>query len=422
MGKRRQSIKISSEVMEHLSLLYETVRLFNSSLDIEEVLNIVIDKIIEVFEGERGFVMLYNKSSGKLEIMVARNMDKKTISELEMSISMTVANRVFNTGEPVLSTNALQDPSVRSKSIILHDIRSVLCVPMKLKDEIIGIIYTDNRLMSGAFDTDELNLLATLANQAATAIENARLYKQVSDHLLKIQNLEKAKNELISLLSHELRTPIVPIKGYLYALKNYSSQLQEEEKLEMIDTMEGRVEHLSRLINDLLTIASIETEETMRLFKETCELPDLISSTVELLQKKYPLHKFIFSMDDSIVFEADRTKLSHAIYHIIDNGAKFSPEGGDIIVKVEKIPVDMRNYVDILIKDRGIGIKEEHLSKIFDKFYQVDASSTRAFEGMGTGLYIARSIIEAHGGTVTVESEEGKGSIFTLHIPLNSEQ
>jgi adenylate cyclase len=136
--------------MEHLSLLYETVRLFNSSLDIEEVLNTVIDKIIEVFEGERGFVMLYNKSAEKLEIMVARNMDKKTISELEMYISMTVANRVFNTGEPVLSTNALQDPSVRSKSIILHDIRSVLCVPMKLKDEIIGIIYTDNRLMSGA--------------------------------------------------------------------------------------------------------------------------------------------------------------------------------------------------------------------------------------------------------------------------------
>jgi len=289
---------------------------------------------------------------------------------------------------------------------------------MKLKNEIIGIIYTDNRLMSGAFDTDELRLLATLANQAATAIENARLYKQVSDNLLKIQILEKAKNEFISLLSHELRTPIVPIKGYLYALKNYSSQLQEEEKMEMIDTMEGRVEHLSRLINDLLTIASIETEQTMRLFKETCKFPELISSTIELLQKKYPLHKFIFTMDDSIVFEADSTKLSHAIYHIIDNGAKFSPDGGDIIVKVEKIPVDMRNYVDILIKDRGIGIKEEHLPKIFDKFYQVDASSTRAFEGMGTGLYIARSIVEAHEGTLTVESEEGKGSMFTIHIPV----
>jgi signal transduction histidine kinase len=418
MEKRRQSMKISSEVMEHLSLLYETVRLFNSSLDIEEVLNTVIDKIIEVFEGERGFVMLYNKSSEKLEIMVARNMDKKTISEIEMSISMTVANRVFNTGEPVLSTNALQDPEVRSKSIILHDIRSVLCVPMKLKDEIIGIIYTDNRLMSGAFDNDELRLLATLANQAATAIENARLYKQVSDNFMRIQKLERAKNEFISLLSHELRTPIVPIKGYLYALKSYSTQLQEEEKQEMLDTMEGRVDHLSRLINDLLTIASIETEKTMRLFKEKCEFSTLISTNIELFQKKYLLHKFIFNMSETLIFEADKTKLSHAIYHIIDNGAKFSPEGGDIIINVEKVISNEKKYINITIEDKGIGIKEENLSRIFDKFYQVDASSTRAFEGMGTGLYIARSIIEAHEGMVTVKSKEGKGSIFKVVIPV----
>jgi signal transduction histidine kinase len=419
MGTKRHSIKISGEFMEHLSLLYETVRLFNSSLDIEEVLNTVIDKIIEVFDGERGFVMLYNKSIEKLEIMVARNMDKKTISDLEMSISMTVANRVFNTGEPVLSTNALQDPEVRSKSIILHDIRSVLCVPMKLKNEIIGIIYTDNRLMSGAFDNDELRLLATLANQAATAIENARLYKQVSDDFKRIQELERAKNEFISLLSHELRTPIVPIKGYLYALKSFPHQLSDEEKVEMLDTMEGRVDHLSRLINDLLTIASIETERTMRLFNEKCEFSTLISSTIELFQKKYLLHKFTVNICDSIIFQVDKTKLSHALFHIIDNGAKFSPEGGDIIINVEKAVTDDKNYVNITIEDKGIGIKEEHLTKIFDKFYQVDASSTRAFEGMGTGLYIARSIIEAHNGTITVESTEGKGSIFKVTLPID---
>ncbi|HPZ09452.1 MAG TPA: ATP-binding protein [Candidatus Eremiobacteraeota bacterium] len=407
---------ITNEIMEHLSLFYETVRLFNSSLDIEEVLNTVIDKVIEVFEGERGFVMLYNKETEKLEIMVARNMDKQNISELDLSISMSVANKVFNTGESILSTNAMNDPSIRSKSIILHDIRSVLCVPIKLKEEAIGVIYTDSRMMYGVFDPQEQNLLTTLANQAATAIENARLYKQVSDNFKKIQELEEIKNEFISIISHELRTPIVPIKGYIYTLKQYAEVLSQEERTEILDTIDGRVEHLSRLINDLLTVASIETEKSMRLFKEVIDITQLIKDTIKPLKKKYLLHNFVLNIYEPLKLEVDITKLSHALYHIMDNGAKFSPDGGDINICINK----NKTSIEINIKDQGIGIKEEHLEKIFDKFYQVDASSTRSFEGMGTGLYIARSIVEAHKGFITVESTVGGGSTFKVILPVQS--
>ncbi len=163
--------EIPPEITEHLSLFYNAARLFNSSLDIEKVLNLVIDKVIEVFDGERGFVMLYDRPGKELRIMVARNMDKENISEQDFSISMTVANRVFSTGKPVLSTNATLDPSVRSKSILLNEIRSILCVPITLKDEIIGVIYTDNRIRAGTFDDNEEKLLSVLADQAATRSE-----------------------------------------------------------------------------------------------------------------------------------------------------------------------------------------------------------------------------------------------------------
>jgi len=410
--------EIPPEITEHLSLFYNAARLFNSSLDIEKVLNLVIDKVIEVFDGERGFVMLYDRPGKELRIMVARNMDKKNISEQDFSISMTVANRVFSTGKPVLSTNATLDPSVRSKSILLNEIRSILCVPITLKDEIIGVIYTDNRIRAGTFDDNEEKLLSVLADQAATAIENARLYERISDDFKKIKQLESTKAEFISIISHELRTPLVPIKGYIYTLKHCLDKLEQEEKDEILSTMEDRVDHLSRLINDLLTISSIDKDRSMNLFETEFKISTLMETTLEIFKKKYPLHNFITDIDEIAIFYGDEDKLAHAVFHILDNGAKFSPDGGDINVSLKAEEIDGHNYVKISVKDRGIGIEEEFHEEIFEKFYQVDTGSTRSFEGMGSGLYIARYVIEAHRGKINVESSPGRGSTFTVTIPL----
>lgn len=410
--------QVPPEIAEHMSLLYNTAHFLNSSLDVEEVLNIVIDMVIEVFESERGFVMLFDKAERELKIMTARNMDKENISDQDLSISMSVANKVFETGVSILSTNATLDPTLRSKSILLNEIRSILCVPMKLKNEIIGVIYTDNRLRASAFDDREKELLAALADQAATAIENARLYKRVSDDYKKIQLLERVKAEFISLISHELRTPLVPIKGYIYTLKNCIDSLTEEEKNEIFDTMEGRVEHLSRLINDILSVTSIDTDSSMHLFETKFNLTDLFKEIVNALKKKYPTHLFTLNLSDLPDFCGDEDKLSHAFYHIIDNGAKFSPLDGKVDITVACISDKGQKYIDIDIKDNGIGIAKEYHKKIFDKFYQVDASSTRAFEGIGIGLYIANYVVEAHKGIIGVESNLNEGSLFKILLPL----
>lgn len=121
-------------------------------LDIETTLNTVIDMMIDVFEGERGFIMLSDENK-ELKIMVARNMDRQSISEQDFSIkSMSVARKVYETGEAILSDNATLDTDITSPSILMNDIRGILCVPIRLKDSIMGVFYTDSRIKEGAFD------------------------------------------------------------------------------------------------------------------------------------------------------------------------------------------------------------------------------------------------------------------------------
>ncbi len=168
------------QLREYLDLLYNTAITLNSSLNIEHTLNMVIDMMIETFDGERGFIMLADNNN-KLEIMVARNMDKQSISKKDFSISMTVADKVFKSGKIIMSDNAALDPSISSPSTKIHDIRGVLCVPIKVKDRIIGVFYTDSRIKEAPFNSKKKDLLLALAAQAGNAIENARLYSSLQE-------------------------------------------------------------------------------------------------------------------------------------------------------------------------------------------------------------------------------------------------
>ncbi len=175
-------IKNATEQDQELARLYALVdmgKVINSSLDLTTVLNEVMDTIISLTGAERGFLMLSNRT-GVLEFRVARNMARETLEEEEFSISSTIANRVAEQGEPVLTTNAQEDPRFTGQhSVAIYNLRSILCVPLKVKGQVTGVIYADNRIRSGAFTQRDLNILTAFANQAAVAIENARLFNDL---------------------------------------------------------------------------------------------------------------------------------------------------------------------------------------------------------------------------------------------------
>lgn len=163
-----------------LSLLYRLLQAFNSSLNLEEMLDQVMDEVIHSLRAERGFLMLYD-TRGELTFQTARGMDRSDIQEPEFEVSKSIIHRVAKEGEPILTSNALADGNLADqRSILRLGLRSVLCVPLKLKERITGLIYVDNRLKTGIFTINDRDMLVALAANAAVAIENARLYVELS--------------------------------------------------------------------------------------------------------------------------------------------------------------------------------------------------------------------------------------------------
>jgi len=174
---------LTAQVKEHqqLSALAKSAEVINSTLDLPEVLNQVIDMIIGLTGAERSFLMLLDEETGEMEFKVARNLDRETIGGSSFEISRTIVNTVAREGEPVVTTNAQADPRFRAQeSVVSYSLRSILCVPLKAKEKVTGVIYADNRIKTGLFTEGDRNLLATFANQAAVAIENARLFESVT--------------------------------------------------------------------------------------------------------------------------------------------------------------------------------------------------------------------------------------------------
>lgn len=199
-GLVRMGTMVKRDQEEHANIvaLTEISQVVNSSLEINEVLRIVMDTIIRLTKAERGFLMLRNEQA-EFIIRIARNWEQESIDSLEAAISSSVVNRVVADGQPVLTTNAQEDPRFsNSQSIMMHNLRSILCVPLRVKGEITGVIYTDNRFASGIFSESDRNLLLTFADQAAIALENARLFESVRMTLKEVTELKNLMDNVFA--------------------------------------------------------------------------------------------------------------------------------------------------------------------------------------------------------------------------------
>ncbi|MBI5666995.1 MAG: GAF domain-containing protein [Chloroflexi bacterium] len=205
--------KLSSELgsmmieLGQLRALADTAGLINSSLDPADVLNQVMDTVIRLTGAERGYIVLKNRDTGALEIPVARGLDREQIGKSDFTVSTTVVNQVVNTGEPVLTDNASSDSRYQGyQSIAGMQLRSILAVPLKVRGEIIGAVYCDNRIMAGVFKQHELNLLTAFAHQAAVAIENARLFDDLKMRLAAVTEARDLMDNIFSSIASGVLT------------------------------------------------------------------------------------------------------------------------------------------------------------------------------------------------------------------------
>jgi PAS domain S-box-containing protein len=231
-----------------------------------------------------------------------------------------------------------------------------------------------------------------------------------------LRELEQAKSDFVSTVSHELRTPLTSIKAYTATLRRRDVEFDENTRQDFLQVIEEETDRLTRLVSDILDVSRIESGR-LTLKKRDFDLSKLVRIIIGKLQSQFPNHEIVLISPESMgPVRADPDKIEQVFVNLVDNAAKYSPSGGEITLTLEA----QARSVECSVKDIGVGVPEEHLPHIFEKFHRVDNRATREIYGTGLGLYVSKSIVEAHGGNIWAESVLGEGSTFRFTLPLSS--
>ena len=399
--------------LARIRALHQIDRAISSTLNLQSVLEILLELVDRFFDyPTASAVRIFNQQTGKLESLVCRNMDHEEWKARQRVATAGRARTVVQTRLPLIVRNVQTDPNTNNADFYVQQgLVSYLAVPVMMKESVIGIlgIYTKKE---HEFSEQEVEFLTTLAGQAAIAIHNAQLYQD-------LEKSNKVKTEFLGVMSHELRTPLIAIMGYAGLMEDEVLGKNSREQAKAVRVIRKRADDLLVMIRGILEATKIEAGSVV-VEKEEVDLrillDDLRETYIAPLDKQVRLR---WDYDSDLpVLRTDVAKLRQIMQNLINNAIKFT-DHGEVIISAKHLRE--ANRVELRVADTGIGIAEEMLPVIFEKFRQVDSSDTRLYEGVGLGLYIVKEFTELVGGKVKVESEPGKGSVFTFLIPCSSQ-
>lgn len=264
---------------------------------------------------------------------------------------------------------------------------------------------------SALLSSEERLRAITLLQQKANSLEAEVAERKAAEE--RLREMERRKDEFICMASHELKTPVTSLKGFLALLQHRLSATGDESTLRYIDRLNTQVNKLTKLINDLLDISKMETGNLdYRL--ERFGIDALVLEIVENVQEAAQKHRLLLDGHTGAEVCADRDRIGQVLINLLNNAVKYSPRADTVLVHIAQ----NRGQVVISVQDFGIGIAKEHQQKIFERFYQVTDAEVKTYPGLGIGLYISCEIIKRHNGHLWVESEKGQGSTFHFALPL----
>ena len=399
----------------YLERIVKVSQILNSTLSLEPLLRIIIQSATELTHTEACSIMLLDKRTGELTFSYSVGHGSEGLNDVTVPLDNSIAGWIVHQGKPLLIRDAKNDPRWHSRvdKTIDFDTRSILGVPLKVKDQIIGVLELLNKIDDNGFSQDDIQIASTLAAQAAIAIENARLLDELQRAYDELAELDRLKSNFVSVASHELRTPLAVILGY-------ASFLREEvsgEAGEQLSAVLQSALRLRSIIDDMVNLRHVETGE-IQLDREIFSMTELISEVTgefdQLAKAKQQVVRLELP-DDPLKIDADRQKIYLVLANLLSNAVKFTSPQGRVQVSAERKGEEMW----IAVMDTGAGIPERDLDRIFTRFYQVEPTLTRRYDGMGLGLSITKSMIELHDGRIWVESVVGKGSRFTVVLPVS---
>jgi signal transduction histidine kinase len=331
----------------------------------------------------------------------------------------TVAGRAALARDVVQVTDVLADPEyVLVEAVRKMGARTIVGVPLVREGIPIGIIIL-LRQMVRQYTDRQIELATTFADQAVIAIENVRLFDEIQDKNRQLAEASENKSSFLSSMSHELRTPLNAIIGLTDMMVGNAARFGTEKALEPLKRIHNAGTHLLGLINQVLDLSKIEAGK-LDLSPESVALAPLIDQVIGTARQLAEQNKnrlVVEAAENLGTITVDPMRLRQILLNLLSNACKFTKEG-EVSLRARRI-VDGRDTIELAVADSGIGMTPEQLGRLFQEFSQAEASTAKKYGGTGLGLAITRKLARMMGGDVTVTSEHGKGSVFTVRLPVS---
>jgi signal transduction histidine kinase len=393
--------------------LVELSVILNSTLDPDELLQLITATATELLDCEAASILLYDEKNPRLYFAAATGSDPAELAKIPVPIEGSLAGTIFRTNQPMILKDVGQDP--RHYSLVADKVkfktRSLLGVPMPIKDRTMGVLEAINK-RGGEFTERDVAILSVTAAHAAIAINNARLLQATRQALKQVQEANEVKNNFLALASHELRTPLGIIMGYSQFLKEDT----KDETSELANQVLTAARQMRSILDEMSNLTMLKAD-TMTLKPQRVPMQDVLTFACEGIKE------IASTRDQNLIFafpeepfhvDVDIDKTSLAFINLLNNAIRFSPQGSTITVGT----IAQGDKVLAWVQDQGIGIPVDKLEKIFEEFYQIEPPNTRHYGGLGIGLSIARGLIEAQDGKIWAESEgPGAGATFKVTLP-----
>jgi signal transduction histidine kinase len=422
MERLRRKGRESDVKIHELSRLHDISLGINSAISIETLLKIVAKEATILLDQPWSAIVIFNSRQEVLHSVFVG---------LQSGVEGSLDNKVRHGGlsewiwthnAPVVVQDTRKDKRADySEFMDKYDIRSVIGFPLTTGKNVMGVIYAGD-FEPRSFNDSHIRLLTTLSTQLSMAIERSKLHESLER---KIRNLDKQKDALeranllksdfVTHVSHELRTPLTSIKAYVETLISNVNDPNFEHVDEFLDIVGKETERLIRIVNDILDVSKIEFGQKP-LQRSAFGLKDVICEVVSMLSPTLAGRQVSINVNIPDVLpniDADPDLMKQVFINLISNAAKYSPDGSDITIHAVEEAVD----IVVTVEDQGVGIPEDELGHVFDKYFRVRSEHITKFEGVGLGLAIVKNIVEQHGGTISVTSREGEGSKFMFTIP-----
>jgi len=409
-----------------LSVLFAIAGVFATEQQLDAMLQRSLSGLVETLEAaEAGVLLLYDSEDERLAVRAAHGYDLSKLKQVRLAVGEATCGKTFESGEPQFypTPSALAEAhrsltdahaeAFRESLASDHSPRSAVCMPLFTGAKKQGVLMLENLRREHSFAPDDLPFLQAVVDLVALAVENSRLRTQLEEARA-LEEANRLKGELLSVLAHEMRTPLTSIKGYTTALLMQETSFDPRAQQAFLEIIDEECDTLESLVHDLLESSVIDAG-LLKLEPQPVILSRLAKEAIDEISHRTEQHHFIVDFPESLpIVDADPDRLRQVLRNLLDNAVKYSPNGGLIVVR-GALEAD---EIVVSVADQGVGISPEHLNRLFEKFFRVDSGPGRHVVGSGLGLPISRTLVEAHGGRIWADSKLGRGSTFYFALPL----